>query len=131
MSETVFQFRYWRRSDLNSDDEFYQWEADFQNVPLGYVKAKYEAFNKLDPHLWDFAIAALHDVETGQIAPIPALAYPNISNEDKDAILAWIEANDEVDSRFGVAYEKSEYVESWQEKETQEFLASEGGSDTE
>lgn len=96
-----FKFRYWRRSDFVCDDDFWTWEADFHNVPQGYVKAKYEAFNELNPHLWDSAIAALSDVESGQIAPIPALAYPNISNDDKDAILAWIEANDEVDLRYG------------------------------
>ena len=128
MSEAGFKFRYWRRSDLNSDDEFYEWEADFQDLPLGYVKAKYEALNTLSPTLWDSAIAALNDVEAGDTHPIPALFGHDISNEDKDAILAWLDANDEVDSRYH-AYEKSEYVESWQEVETREFLASERGSD--
>lgn len=101
MSETGFQFRYWRRSDFVCDDDFYAWEADFQNVPKGYVKAKYEAFNELNPELWDRALHAFYDVQDGQIDPIPALAYNDISNDDKDAILAWIEANDEVDLRYG------------------------------
>ena len=96
-----FKFRYWRRSDLNSDEEFYQWEADFQNVPYGYVKAKYEAFNELNPMLWDSAIDALYDVQHGQISPIPALSGNNISNEDKDKILAWLDANDEIDLSHG------------------------------
>lgn len=98
MSE--FKFRYWRRNDFVCDDEFWAWEADFQNVPYGYVKAKYAAFNQLSPLLWDSAIATLNDVQDGQTHPIPALSYSNISNDDKDAILSWLDANDEIDFRY-------------------------------
>ena len=98
MSE--FKFRYWRREDFVCDDDFYAWEADFQNVPVGYVKAKYEAFNKINPDLWDRALDALRDLEAGDIHPIPALFNHDISNDDKDKILAWLEANDEVDLRY-------------------------------
>lgn len=100
MGETGFKFRCFKRNDFATDDEFYTCEADYQNVSHDYVKAKYEAFNVLSPVLWDSAIAALNDVQAGHTHPIPALAYENISNADKDAIFAWLKANDAVDLRY-------------------------------
>ena len=100
MGETGFKFRYYKRNDFAEADEFYTYEADYQSVSYDYVKAKYETFDALSPVLWDSAIAALNDVQAGQDHPIPALSSNNISNDDKDAILEWLEINDELDLRY-------------------------------